>query len=473
MNQNKNIPESAYGPKKTFVLDTCVLLHTEDCIFKFQEHNIVIPLMVIRELEKHKKGPTGLAKTARHALKNIRSLKRPDRRLCDGVPVGKNGGTLTVLPVDPKIKPGDSNSPDDKIIGVAKNLMQQEEEKYNNGKRPSKVILVTKDTAADIIAEAQRVPCEDYKNDKTYVYQNYGYIITPDRPNINGIRSNQYMFDGQNLYRKSGDRDFQQVPKRTNIYGITPRNPAQWAFMDAMLCPHIKVIAATGAPGGGKTLLPTAVGMYYIDRKASHAEGRSSGIKRMTVGRPAAETKMGDGKGMGFLPGDLHEKLDNYMQPIYDNLNLLIGTDRCVKDGKDRTYSSVHYLIDNGFVEIQSLDHIRGRTIANSLFLIDECQNTRPKDMVTIISRFGDNAKFVFVGDLDQIDIPYLDKASCGLSHIIARCIQQEDFCYIHLPKGERSDVASRYTALLQDQPVFEESQEEGDRLEYDMSHMK
>ena len=415
--------------KKTFVLDTNVLIHDPESIFKFEENNVIIPMPVIEELDKLKKGHGEIAYSARHALKNI-DLLRERGNIAGGVLL-ETGGTVTVEYI-PHLS--DALSPDNKIITTAMRILEStNKDKY----RP--VILVSKDTAVRIKSESVGLYAEDYKNDKTAVFQQYGNVLG-DKDYTNGMLSVRYKHSMEDIHRIHGEDKRSRVKRGKSLENIIPKNIEQECAIDALVNPDIEVVALTGSAGTGKTVLALAAGIHQTTKKSPLYE-------QVLVARPVVPM----GNDLGYLPGDIDEKLAPWMQPIFDNLEVIVNTP--TGQFKDNTaiskYKNYQYLIESGILQIEALTYIRGRSLPKRYFIIDEAQNLRPLDVKTIITRCGEGTKIVFTGDLHQIDTPYLDAMSNGLAYLIGRFINEENFCYLNLKESVRSRLAEQGARLL------------------------
>lgn len=416
--------------RKTFVLDTNVLIHDPESIFKFEENDVVIPMVVIEELDRLKKGHGEIAYSARHALKNIDGL-RERGNIAAGVQL-ETGGTVTIEYI-PHFS--DILSPDNAIIKTALHIMENtNKDKY----RP--VILVSKDTAVRIKAESVGLYAEDYKNDKTAIFQKYGNVLS-ENDYTNGILSIRYKQSGEDIYRLQGKDKQAKVKRGKSLENIIPKNIEQECAIDALTNPNIEVVALTGSAGTGKTVLALAAGIHQTTK-------RSPLYEQVLVARPVVPM----GNDLGYLPGDIDDKLAPWMQPIFDNLEVIVNTP--AGQFKDNTaiskYKNYQYLIDSGILHVEALTYIRGRSLPKRYFIIDEAQNLRPLDIKTIITRCGEGTKIVFTGDLHQIDTPYLDAMSNGLSYLISRFIHEENFCYLNLKSSVRSRLAEQGARLLQ-----------------------
>ncbi|MEW5745996.1 MAG: PhoH family protein [Nitrospirota bacterium] len=408
--------------QKVFVFDTSVLVHDPLALNEFGDNHRIIPIAVIEELDKLKKENY----TAREALRQI-------DHFCDkgdihkGVPL-PDGGTVRI-DVTFKDAPANKLTADDRIVETALRIRKE-----HNGSVP--VIVVSKDTSVRIKAEAQGVHAQDYKSDKTTLFQNYGKIIGEDGDYQNGIASVRYRLEGDRLYRLYGKDAVMPIGRRERLYGLSFKNVEQECAADALISDDISMVALTGTAGAGKTLLALAAGLHLYEKKK---------IEQVIVARPVIPM----GKDLGYLPGDIEAKLNPWMQPIFDNLEVLVYTPREEKDSKRVRYNSAKYLIESGVVHIEPLTYIRGRSLPRRFMIIDEAQNLRPIDTLTIATRAGEGTKIIFTGDLTQIDSPYLDAESNGLAFLIGRYINEPDFCYLHLSKSARSRLAERAAELL------------------------
>lgn len=420
--------------KKTFVLDTNVLIHDPEAVLHFQDNDIVLPITVIEELDNLKRGNGEIPYSARHALRLIDSFREAGN-LSDGV-VLTSGGSLRVVMDEGVTHLKESN--DNRIISAAMKLAR-------NGTPVKPVILVSKDTSVRIKADALGLPTQDYLTDKTTVFKKYGSISEGEEA-PNSIRSVRYLKSGDKMFRVYGEDRMQLIRRQRAVLGIAPKNLEQECAIDALLADQVDVVALTGRAGTGKTLLAMAAGLYLCT-KANHRSGGEN-VRRydqVVVGRPVVPL----GNDIGFLPGDVYEKLLPWMQPIYDNLDVIVGTPAETGEDKDGHYRSSQYLVESGVVHIEPLTYIRGRSLPRRFLIIDEAQNLRPLDVKTIITRCGEGTKVVFTGDLEQIDSPFLDAASNGLAYLINKFIQEENFCYLNLKKGARSSLAERAAELL------------------------
>ena len=412
---------------KTFVLDTNVLLHDYTCLSKFQDNHIVIPVAVLEELDRFKTGSETINFAAREVLRQIESL---DGDLIKGVSVGE--GLLSIHLDGPKL--------DSKITNNFSTTVT--DHRVLNTAYVTKAILVTKDINLRVKARALGLTAQDYSTDK----------VEPPRPQtlmevdpefIDSLceepQSAEGMYENQYFIFRSGKKSALSRVKQgqyhritsKKAYGIEPRNAEQTMALDALFDPDVPLVALTGKAGSGKTLIALA---------AAFEQKRN--FQQIFVARPIIPLS---NKDMGFLPGDIKEKLDPYMQPILDN----IGVIKAQFKKTEPKYKAIEDMLKEEKIVITPLAYIRGRSLSNIFFLVDEAQNTTPHEIKTIVTRMGENVKLIFTGDVEQIDQPYLDKRSNGLSYLIDRMQGQPLFAHIHLEKGERSQLAELASQLL------------------------
>jgi len=418
---------------KTFVLDTNVLLHDPEALLQFEDNDVVIPLAVIVELDGLKRGHGEIPASARRSLRLIDDFRRKGD-LAAGVELpGK--GRIRVDTGDRGME-ASSQSADNSIVLTAVRL------KVNN---PDPVVMVSKDTAVRIKAETLGVSAENYRSDKSTIFQKCGRLIEGGE-SVEEFGSVRYRSTPSGLERIVGKGEWGDLEEKDDPMGIAARNPEQQCALDALSSRSVDVVALTGRAGTGKTLLALASGIELCTRMRAKAEGSGAGYEQVMVARPIVPM----GNDLGYLPGEVGEKLLPWMQPIYDNLDVIVGTPG---EGKDSNpafkYRSADYLIESGVVHIEPLTYIRGRSLPRRYLIIDEAQNLRPLDVKTIITRCGEGTKVVFTGDLDQIDQPYLDATSNGLSYLISRFINEVNFCYLNLSISARSPLAEQGAELL------------------------
>jgi PhoH-like ATPase len=440
--------------KKIFVIDTNVILHDPNAIFRFEDNEIVLPIAVIEELDRFKKQPEMTGRNAREVARTLDQL-RQQGSLITGVSLS-NGGTLRVALSDrdtlktlPVELSGDLA--DNAILAVG---LQSK----NNCQCP--VVVVSKDTNLRIKADALGLHAEDYETDKVDIDELYTGTtevlvsseqiaeffqtgsVTLEReflPNqdltlvdsLNPSHTALGMAEG----KSSKIIPLIALPK-LGVSRIQPRNREQRFALNLLLQDSIKLVTLVGKAGTGKTLLAIAAGLQKVaDEKL---------YNRLLISRPVVPM----GKDIGFLPGDINEKLTPWMQPLYDNFDLIFGT----QENSERTghWRRGHEeLIEMGILQIEPLTYIRGRTIPQQFLIIDEAQNLTPHEVKTIITRAGEGTKVVLTGDPDQIDNPYIDAASNGLTYVVERFKHEPLAGHITLFKGERSSLAERATELL------------------------
>ena len=436
---------------KIFIIDTNVILHDHRCIFNFEENDVVLPITVLEELDKFKRGSDQLNYQAREFVRLLDELVKDDL-FNGGLSLGPNKGKL-------KIETGKNFSDkmkasfrediaDHRILAITEYI------KENNPKQ--KVVLITKDINLRMKAKSLGLDAEDYKNDKvtnTEIFDRGVNIrekcsdlliaklyeerfLSLDEAEFEGnpVSNDYFIFKGANTsalvrYDASGKR-FERVDKKT-AYGIKPRNAEQTFLLNALLNPEIKLVAVTGKAGTGKTLLALAAALAQNDL-----------YEQILLARPIVALSNRD---IGFLPGDADEKIRPYMQPLFDNLTVI----KHCYNPRSVEYTRIEEMEKEERLVIAALAYIRGRSLSNSYFIIDEAQNLTPHEVKTIITRAGEGTKMVFTGDLHQIDSPYLDQQSNGLAYLTDRMKGQELFAHVNLIKGERSFLAELASDLL------------------------
>jgi PhoH-like ATPase len=449
------------GQTKTFVVDTNVLLHNPNAIFLFADNDVVIPFDVIEELDKFKTNNDDLGRNARTVIRHLDRL-RGQGNLSEGVDVKETGGSIRViLEEDQKLCPGlNANTPDNRIICCAVSLKQ-------DGKR---VVFVSKDINARIKADTMGLKAEDFQNQKVdfeHLYTGFrearvkgDAIDTLFRSKqlklpLEKLTANEYvLLKDENdaahtaLARYRADLSA-LVPVRNRrgpVFGIMPRNVQQTMAFDLLLDDSVRLVSLIGSAGTGKTLLAVAAGMTKVLNEQVY--------QKMLVARPI----MPLGRDIGYLPGDKDEKLTAWMQPIFDNMSYLLSNRLAGAGGGEgqTTHASlstveqrIKQLMESGQVVLEPLTYIRGRSIPHQFMIVDEAQNLTPHEVKTIASRVGEGTKLVLTGDASQIDNPYLDSSSNGLSYLVERLKGKPIVGHITLAKSERSELASLVTAEL------------------------
>jgi PhoH-like ATPase len=441
--------------KKVFLLDTNVLLHDPEAMRRFQDNDVVLPITVIEELDRFKKQPDMVGRNARHTSRLLDELRQTGN-LTDGIPITPAGGTLKVmlchretlqkLPVELEGDKGDNA-----ILAVALELKQQCQ---------CPVILVSKDTNLRIKADALALAAEDYETDKVDVEELYSgareLSTTPDQ--IDQFFADKSLALPEAVYpnqavtlvdltkpdhtaiaiadsRGQSLNPLTRLPKE-GVLHIRPRNREQAFALELLLNDAVPLVTLEGKAGTGKTLLAIAAGLHQVLNEKHYT--------RLLISRPIVPM----GRDLGYLPGDIGEKLSPWMQPLYDNFDLIFGT-------ADATNKPSHWrrgheeLMERGLLQIEPLTYIRGRSIPKQFLIIDEAQNLTPHEVKTILTRAGEGTKIVLTGDVDQIDSPYLDAASNGISYVVERFKADPLGGHMTLMKGERSLLAERAATLL------------------------
>jgi len=439
--------------KKIYVLDTNVLLHDPNAMFSFQDNDVVIPLVVIEEVDGQKRRQDEVGRHGRLVAHHLDQL-RQQGKLSEGVGL-RHGGKLRIqlkhesplhLPQDL-----DPSKPDNQVIALTLQLRAE------NPQTP--VILVSKDINVRVKADALNLVAEDYETDKVVLKDEdlYDGMMTLQLPSEeietftrtsvytppNGrIYCNQFVhFKSLNGTKSSAlgrfDAETRQVmalvPIKKEIWGIQPKNLGQRFAFDILLDDRIPLVTMTGQAGTGKTLLALAAGLHKVLDQHRY--------RRLLVTRPVIPM----GKDVGYLPGDKDEKLRPWMQPIYDNLEYLMGGIYKEQMAADM----IRNIQEKGIFEAEALTYIRGRSIPQQFIIVDEAQNLTPHEVKTIVSRAGEGTKIVLTGDPNQIDHPYLDFRSNGLCYAVEKFKDNPLAGHVTLTKGQRSELAEQAAKLL------------------------
>jgi PhoH-like ATPase len=439
--------------RKTFVLDTNVILHDSSCLTQFGRHAIVIPITVLEELDQFKKGNQSINYHAREFLRSLDALGGDD--IFDGgVSIGEDHGTVTVqLDSDfhPDLQANFSRAkPDHMILNCAYSLSKQ--------RKHGRVVLVSKDVNLRLKAKSVGLLSEDYTTDHvkdiTTLYTGKRAVENLDSALIDMLYSGDGfaadmlpaaapLIANENLilrnHQKSAlgrfnpnDRMVHRVNK-TPIFGISPRNAEQTFALSVLCDAEIPLVTVSGTAGTGKTLLALAAALEQRKR-----------YRQIFLARPIVPLS---NKDIGYLPGEIKDKLDPYMQPIYDNLGVIMAQS---PNGDDKSPSKqIRQMLEDEKLTIAALSYIRGRSLNRIFFIVDEAQNLTPHEVKTIITRAGEGTKIVFTGDIFQIDHPYLDAQSNGLSYLIEKMQGQRLYAHVNLEKGERSELAQLASHLL------------------------
>ena len=438
--------------KKIFVLDTSVILYSHDSILNFAEHDVGIPITVLEELDQFKKGNDTKNFEAREFIRLLDRLAK-DHSLQEWIPLnGKTKGCFKVImdsdsTLDATQIFNDGKN-DHRILNAALTIKEQEPKR--------KVTLVSKDINLRLKAKSLQLPAEDYETGKI---KNVNTLTTgkTELDDINSehidelFKSNvidrkkvlkRKKFPANNYFILKSEKNsvlgyynptedtVEKVDKQM-VYGIKPKNAEQTFAMHAMLNPEIRLVSINGVAGTGKTLLALA----------SALEQRRN-FKQIYLARPIVPLS---NKDIGYLPGDIKSKLNPYMEPLWDNLKYI---QHQFKEN-DKEFTRITDMVNQEKLMITPLAYIRGRSLSNIFFIVDEAQNLTPHEVKTIITRAGENTKIIFTGDIYQIDTPYLDSQSNGLSYLIDRIKDHPMFAHITLEKGERSELANLANELL------------------------
>jgi PhoH-like ATPase len=438
--------------KKIFVLDTSVILYDHNAINNFEENDIAIPITVLEELDNFKKGNDTKNFEAREFIRFLDKLSGKFT-IQDWIPLeGKDKGKFKVIMnptpthVDAMLVFND-RKPDHQILNAAIKL----QEDYPD----AKVALVTKDINLRLKAKALNINAEDYETGKVRDVGNLfsgkgliegvgsdvldkifkdGTIPYQEATSVRPINNSYHIFrNGKSstlAFFNPIEETFEKLEKRS-MYGIMPRNAEQTFALHAILNPDIKLVSLQGVAGTGKTLLALA---GAIEQRRN--------FKQIYLARPIVPLS---NKDIGFLPGDIKSKLNPYMEPLWDNLKFIKNQ----FSETDKNYKRIDDMVNTEKLLVTPLAYIRGRSLSNVIFIVDEAQNLTPHEVKTIITRAGENTKFIFTGDVHQIDTPYLDAQSNGLSYLIDRLKGNKLFAHVTLEKGERSELANLANDLL------------------------
>jgi PhoH-like ATPase len=449
--------------KKTYVFDTSACLTDADCIFNYANNDIVIPLKVLQEIDKHKKRQDSAGFNARKIIRSFDEL-RLKGSLQKGVRIDKGKGLLKVLGGDHTQLPEDldPNVADHDIISTVL------AEDANNGAR--KTILVSRDINMRVICDSVGILSEDYSENEIIRNENELYSgfstclvdeqivdqfyardkIKLDPEEHPNLCLNQFVMLVSNSNEKKTAlcRFFGYsypltpvVDYKDGLWGVKARNKEQMFALDLLMDPKVQVVSLVGKAGSGKTLLAIAAGLQqvvdcldvkYNLKKPSKEE---FSYKRLVVSRPV----MPMGKDLGFLPGSMEEKMAPWLAPVQDNLKFLTGDDQTTLDD----------YMERGIIEMEALTYIRGRSIANAYIVIDEAQNLTAHEVKTILTRVGEGTKIVLTGDIEQIDNIYINEMSSGLTHTVEKMKKYGLTGHVTLKKGERSQVATLAAKIL------------------------
>ncbi|MBI1306776.1 MAG: ribonuclease [Bacteroidetes bacterium] len=437
--------------KKIYVIDTSVILYDHNSVKHFEDNDVAIPIQVLEELDTFKKGGDTKNYEARSFIRFLNTIAGASL-LNNWVRIEKGLGMLKVVKESPNLilnasATFDDYKNDNKIINAALTLQEEFPKR--------KVILISKDICLRVKARAFNLPAEDYLTGKVSNVDN----LYTGKSIINNLESaviddlfakhtlpnkmvskkkhpfNHFLImnNGKKSalgYYNTQEDTVEKVEKQT-VFRIKPRNAEQAFAIHALLKPEIKLITLRGVAGTGKTLLALAAALEQ--RRNFH---------QIYITRPIVPLSNRD---IGYLPGDVKSKIDPYMQPIWDNLKFI----KSQFTTKDKELKQIEEMVNQEKIAIAPLAYIRGRTLSNVFFIVDEAQNLTPHEVKTIITRAGENTKIVFTGDINQIDTPYLDAESNGLSFLIDKVKNHSLFAHVNLEKGERSELANLANELL------------------------
>lgn len=440
------------GAKKNFVIDTNVILHDYKCLHNFQENDVYLPIVVLEELDKFKKGNEQINFNAREFVREL-DLITDDNLFTRGAPLGEGMGKLFVVAGEvnsEKVRASfPERKPDHQILAVVDWLTQKDPK--------TKCILVTKDVNLRMKARSIGLLCEDYITDKVLnvdIFEKSNEVFDGVAPELidriysskEGVDVGEFDFKDvlhpNDCFVIKSDRNsvlarynpFTHVVCRVlkgKNYGIEPRNAEQSFAFEVLNDPEVKLVALTGKAGTGKTLLALAAAL-----------GQLNDYKQILLARPIVALS---NKDIGFLPGDAKEKVAPYMQPLFDNLNVI----KRQFASNSAEVKRLDDMLKSEQLVIEALAFIRGRSLSETYCIIDEAQNLTPHEIKTIITRAGEGTKMVFTGDIQQIDQPYLDSQSNGLVYMIDRMRDQNLFAHINLVKGERSQLSELASNLM------------------------
>jgi len=438
--------------KKLFIIDTNVLLHDYKCIYNFEENDIIIPIVVLEELDKFKRGNDLINFHAREFTRELDKLSG-DMLLTANIPLGENLGNMhieTGKDFSEKVSQSfPERTADHRILAIADYVCGSNKDKT--------VVLITKDINLRMKAKSLGIIAQDYENDKVAniddLYKGISMLEGVNQDLISklyevpeGVSAEEFNMEanliGHQFFimKNNGasalahynpvNKMFNRVIKQST-YGIDPRNAEQTFAIEALSNPDIQLVSLTGKAGTGKTLLALAAALQQHKR-----------YKQIFLARPIVPLANRD---LGFLPGDVKEKMDPYMQPLYDNLTVI----KHKFSHQSPEFLRINDMMKEEKLVITPLAYIRGRSLSSIFFIVDEAQNLTPHEIKTIITRAGEGTKMIFTGDIEQIDSPYLDIASNGLSYLSDKMKNQDIFAHVNLIKGERSFLAELASKLL------------------------
>jgi PhoH-like ATPase len=447
---------ASVGPR-TFVLDTNVLLYDPGAIYHFHEHAVVIPITVIEEIDKFKKDANETGRNARTVSRYLDGMRRKGS-LGEGVPTNEKGGSIRVdffgRESEVAITWGADNN-DNRILACARRLQIQLGEN---------VALITRDTNMRLKCDALGINAEDYEHSQLEVDEVYTGMADrevsadlidslyqhghAEGDGLKGLCANQFvMLTAEDTPGKSamarwdGRRNRLRLVGRhkEGVWGIFARNKEQLFAMDLLLDESVQLVSLNGVAGTGKTLVALACGLQQVADQQTY--------RKLLVSRPIFPL----GRDMGFLPGDVEQKLNPWMKPIFDNLEFLLSTrsESSSTNRREVPEPEYQYLMDQKIIEVEPLTYIRGRSIPRQYLIVDEAQNLTPHEVKTVLTRAGEGTKVILTGDPYQIDNPYVDALSNGLTYTVERFKNSTISGHVTLRKGERSELAELAAQLL------------------------
>ncbi len=438
--------------QKIFIIDTNVLLHDYQSIYKFEENDVIIPIVVLEELDRFKKGNDQINFHAREFTRELDKISG-DNLLSEGIPLGDKLGTLFIETgkefSEQVAQSFPEKTADHRILAIT--------DYVSNKFKDTSVVLITKDINLRMKAKSLGIMAQDYENDKVAniddLYKGIDTLSDIESAKIDklyeepeGVLAEEMDFpftpEGHQFYilKNNGSSalaHYNPVSKVVNrimkqtTYGIDPRNAEQTFAIEALTNPDIQLVALTGKAGTGKTLLALAAALQQHRR-----------YKQIFLARPIVPLANRD---LGFLPGDVKEKIEPYMQPLFDNLTVI----KHKFSHQSPEFVRINDMIKEEKLVITPLAYIRGRSLSSIFFIVDEAQNLTPHEVKTIITRAGEDTKMIFTGDIEQIDSPYLDTGSNGLSYLTDKMKGQDIFAHVNLVKGERSFLSELASRLL------------------------
>jgi PhoH-like ATPase len=445
--------------QKTYILDTSVLLHRAESLFSFGDNQVVLPIVVLDEIDKFKRGTTELNRAARVVIKSLDQIR--ERGDLDKGVLLENGGTLVININDRDatklLPPGFEPSNDNRILATALAVQKR---------REGPVILVSKDINMRVKAQALGLMAEDYRYDQIIdideMFTGHRDLVVPEDVIADLYRDRSVPLDrAGELSRPLAPNEFVMLTGgapssptaltrfnqeagvlsrlrevRFDIWGIRPLNREQQYAFEVLLDDDVQLVTLAGKAGTGKTILAIAAGLQKVVNEKVH--------RRLAIYRPVIPM----GRDIGFLPGTEQEKLSPWMQPIMDNLEFLLNEHG---GGKKGSTGRADYLLDSNLLDIRALTYIRGRSLPQQFIIIDEAQNLTPHEVKTIVTRAGEGTKIVFTGDPYQIDHPYLDSTSNGLTHLVERFRDHAIAAHVTLSKGERSKLAELASVVMEE----------------------